>query len=225
MGAADILVVEDDQAIWRGLSGAFAGQGYTCDWAASGPEAMDKVSAATALVLLDLGLPGMDGIEVCRRIRLAHPTIQIMILTARAEEVDTVVGLDAGADDYITKPFRLAELMARVRARLRHLELSRSEVVRAGPVEVDLGARRVHVGDVEVALRPKEFDLLALLCVEAPRVLTRERLMDQVWDDRWAESTKTLDIHVSSVRKKLEEAGAPDRITTIRGVGYRLETG
>jgi DNA-binding response OmpR family regulator len=175
------------------------------------------------LVVLDLGLPDVDGLEVCRQLRATQPDVEILILTARSAEIDVVVGLDAGADDYLAKPFRLAELLARVRARLRR-EPDDAERIRVGPIVVDRGARRTFVGANEVDLRPKEFDLLWALADDAGRVVRRERLMDDVWDQHWYGSTKTLDVHIAGLRRKLEEAGADSPIATVRGVGYRLDT-
>jgi DNA-binding response OmpR family regulator len=175
------------------------------------------------LVLLDLGLPDVDGLEVCRRLRATRADLAIIILTARDAELDVVAGLDAGADDYLVKPFRLSELLARVRAHLRRVAAmpgpDADAVLSAGNVRVDRAARRAFLGDEELALRPKEFDLLALLVSEAGRAVTRERLMREVWDTEWLGSTKTLDTHVLTLRGKL----GPDRITTLRGVGYRFE--
>ncbi len=212
--------------IGDGLRKALAAQGYTARWARDGHGALDLVVQDDYdLVLLDLGLPDLDGIEVCRRLRAASRDCVLVCLTARTEEVDVVVGLDAGADDYLTKPFRLAELLARIRAHLRRSSppacVGR---IAAGDVEVDLSARRVWLDGSELELRAKEFDLLALLIAEAGRVLTRERIMSDVWDEHWFGSTKTLDMHISALRRKLGEDGRhPSRITTLRGVGYRFE--
>jgi DNA-binding response OmpR family regulator len=158
----------------------------------------------------------MDGIDVCRRLRSARPELAILILSARDQELDIVAGLDAGADDYLVKPFRLSELLARIRAHLRRV----ATPLRAGGVVVDEAARRAWADDAELALRPKEFDLLALLVGDAGRVVTRERIMREVWDTEWLGSTKTLDTHILSLRNKL----GPDAITTLRGVGYRYES-
>jgi DNA-binding response OmpR family regulator len=155
-------------------------------------------------------------------VRRQHPAVPILLLTAQDGELDAVAGLDAGADDYVTKPFRLAELLARVRAQLRR---TAPEVLRAADVSVELGARRVWVGADEVELTPKEFELLSLLVRNVGLVVPRERIMDEVWDENWFGSTKTLDMHVSSLRRKLgDDATAPTRITTVRGVGLRFES-
>jgi DNA-binding response OmpR family regulator len=215
----EILIVEDDDAIAAGLVRVLDGQGYGVRHVAGGHDALAAVGASTALVILDLGLPDIDGIEVCRRLRAERPELAILILSARDQEPDIVSGLDAGADDYLVKPFRLSELLARVRAHLRR-QSADDESLTAGGVTVDLAARRVFVGETELSLRPREFDLLALLVSQAGRVVTRERLMREVWNTEWLGSTKTLDTHVMTVRQKL---GRPDAITTLRGVGYRFE--
>lgn len=218
--AERILVVEDDPTIWRGLQQALSAQGYEVTWASNGRQA--STAAAPDLVLLDLGLPDIDGIDVCRRLRIEHPDTTIVILTARADEIDVVIGLDAGADDYLTKPFRLAELLARIRAHLRRRSPdSGVEVISVGELCIDLAAHRVNFGEIEVNLRPKEFDLLALLASEAGRVVERDRIMTEVWDEHWFGSTKTLDMHISSLRKRYPFIG--EHITTLRGIGYRYD--
>jgi DNA-binding response OmpR family regulator len=218
---AEILIVEDDDAIAAGLVRVLEGQGYGVRHVSRGLDALPTVAAATQLVILDLGLPDVDGIEVCRRLRAAHVELAILILSARDHELDVVSGLDAGADDYLVKPFRLSELLARVRAHLRRsAAVSDDERVEAAGVTIDLAARRAFVGATELDLRPREFELLALLVARAGRVVTREQLMRDVWNTEWLGSTKTLDTHVMTVRQKL---GRPDAITTLRGVGYRFE--
>lgn len=221
-----ILVVEDDEAIGSSLQGVLEGEGYVAEWRTTAADALQAAATASPdLVLLDLGLPDGDGIDVCRRLRALPVAPAIVILTARADEMDVVVGLDAGADDYVRKPFRLAELLARVRAHLRRSDQPGSNApLAAGIVAVDRGSRRAWSGDVELVLRPKEFDLLALLVAEAGRAVRRERIMSEVWDENWFGSTKTLDQHVAWLRQKLEAAGAGTPITTLRGVGYRFES-
>ena len=219
---AQILLVEDDEAIASGLARVLEGQGYDVARTARGHQALATFASAQ-LVVLDLGLPDIDGITVCRRMRASRPDMAILILTARDQELDVVAGLDAGADDYLVKPFRLSELLARVRAHLRRAaEIGAGQPpapLEVGAVRVDLAARRAWAGDDELALRPKEFDLLALLVSEAGRVVTRERIMNEIWETDWMGSTKTLDTHILGLRQKL----GTDAITTLRGVGYRME--
>jgi DNA-binding response OmpR family regulator len=228
MGAR-LLIVEDDATIGAGLVTALEANGYLVEWATTGTEALLRCDEqAPDLALLDLNLPDLDGIEVCRRLRAAAPDVTIVMLTARRDEIDVVVGLEAGADDYLTKPFRLAELLARVRAHLRRPRAntiaSPPERVQIDDLRIDVAARRALVGEVEIELRPKEFDLLARLALEAGRVVTREQLMSDVWDEHWFGTTKTLDTHVSALRRKLgRRPDGEGRITTLRGVGYRLE--
>ncbi len=224
--SAKILIVEDDVSIGRGLRQVLEDQGHQVDWVQTGSDALaDAQGEQHDLVLLDLGLPDIDGVDVCRGIRANDPATTIVILTARVAEIDVVVGLDAGADDYVTKPFRVAELAARVRAHLRRRETARGAVeLTVGDVCLNQDSRRVWLDNTEIALRAKEFDLLAMLMSEAGRVVTRERIMSEVWDEHWFGSTKTLDMHISALRRKLDDpADEPVRITTLRGVGYRFE--
>jgi DNA-binding response OmpR family regulator len=220
---ARILLVEDDEAIASGLRRALDSQGYRVTHVGRGRAALEALGEDTELVVLDLGLPDIDGIDVCRRMRTARPDLAIVIVTARDHELDVVAGLDAGADDYLVKPFRLAELLARLRANLRRAAAveprAPDEPVCAAGVRIDLAARRAWCRDDELELRPKEFDLLALLVSEAGRVVTRDRIMREVWDTEWLGSTRTLDTHVLALRSKL----GPEAITTLRSVGYRFE--
>ncbi|WP_435174313.1 response regulator transcription factor [Actinacidiphila sp. bgisy145] len=228
MASADLLVVEDDTDIATELVRALTGHGYRADLARSGAQALSHVlDHRPDLVLLDLGLPDIDGVALCRRLRALLPVESvIVVLTARTQEFEVVVALDAGADDYLTKPFRCTELLARLRAHLRRREAaSGPPVIRLGRVRIDTRARRLHVADREVLLRPKEFDLLAALAEHAGAVVPREELMSRVWDEHWFGPTKTLDVHVSALRRKIADA-APDEgpvITTVRGRGYRYE--
>jgi DNA-binding response OmpR family regulator len=220
-----ILVVEDDDAIATGLVRVLDSQGYQARRVTAGLPAISAVTPDVGLVLLDLGLPDIDGIDVCRRLRAAHPDLAILILTARDEQLDIVAGLDAGADDYLVKPFKLPELLARVRAHLRRAAATTSPADAPGApvyvagIHIDPASRRAHRGEQELTLRPKEFDLLLLLATEAGRVVTRERIMRAVWDTAWLGSTKTLDNHILSLRSKLGDGA----ISTLRGIGYRLE--
>jgi DNA-binding response OmpR family regulator len=217
-----ILVAEDDDGIRDPLVRALEREGHEVVATANGVDALAQgVDGDHDLLVLDIGLPGADGLEVCRRIRESRPAVPILFLTARDAEVDAIRGLDAGADDYVTKPFGLAELLARIRAQLRRATAERFAV---GDVHVDVAARRAWHGEQELVLSPKEFDLLALLVREAGRVVTRERIMSEVWDENWFGSTKTLDMHVSWLRRKLgDDAGQPQHIVTVRGVGLRFE--
>jgi len=219
-----LLLVEDDPSIAEPLVAALRREGHDVVWSSTGTEGLAAAGPEVDLVLLDLGLPDIDGLEVCRRIRARLPELPVLMLTARAEEVDAVVGLDAGADDYVTKPFRLAELMARIRAALRRAPAATVTAVQ--DVRIDHAARRAWRGDTELDLSAKEFDLLALLAGAAGQAVTRDRIMREVWDEHWYGPTKTLDMHISWLRKKLgDDPSAPRLITTLRGVGFRFETG
>jgi DNA-binding response OmpR family regulator len=216
-----VLLAEDDSAISHPLARALARDGHDVEVRADGPSALDRALAGDIdLVVLDVGLPAMNGIEVCRRLRAEGKALPVLILTARTEEVDTVVGLDAGADDYVSKPFRIPELLARVRALLRR---GGSDAPSDG-VRVDPASRRAWVDDEELTLTTKEFDLLRVLVRDAGKVVPREQLMREVWATAWMGSTKTLDMHVSWLRRKLgDDATNPRFITTVRGVGFRFQ--
>lgn len=233
-----VLVVEDDTAIGRGLVSSLSAHGHTAVWVDTGRAALDRASERPfELALLDLGLPDIDGVDVCRQLRSLQPSCVIVVLTARHEEVDVVLGLEAGADDYLTKPFRLAELLARVQAHLRRgpagsrIPASGSaHVVHVGALLVDMSARRALLGDAEIPLRTKEFDLLARLATEPGAAVPRAVLMADVWDENWYGSTKTLDVHVAALRRKLAEAAAGSgrpapEIVTLRAHGFRLQPG
>jgi DNA-binding response OmpR family regulator len=229
-----VLLVEDDERISEPLIRVLRGEGLDVEHAATGREAIATVDARRPdLILLDLTLPDLDGLDVCRRIRAAHPDLPIIMLTARSDEVDVIVGLNAGADDYIAKPFRLAELVARIQARLRVAaagtpSTTSTRLVGAG-IELDAGARRCFVTDAdgvrtEVDLTTKEFDLLELLMRQPGVTIKRERIMSDVWDSNWWGSTRTLDTHTSTLRRKiLDETDPPSKIVTVRGVGFRFE--
>lgn len=238
-----LLIVEDDDAIAAPLLRAVQREGYDVDRVAAGQPAIDAVAAGGVdLVLLDLGLPDMDGLDVCRHLRADGFEGGIVILTARAGELDRVVGLDVGADDYLAKPFSLSELLARVRALLRRSQRPAAvEDVAPDPTtatvpaaaapaapaatgfRLDRAARRVWAGDAELSLTAKEFDVLALLEGNRGAVVSRETLMAEVWDENWFGSTKTLDATIGRLRQKLQDSRAPINLGTVRGVGFRLE--
>ena len=215
-----VLLAEDDSAIADPLSRALQREGYRVVVAEDGVSALDLARQGPVdLLVLDLGLPGMDGLEVCRRLRTSAPDLPVLMLTARTDEVDFVVGLDAGADDYVGKPFRLAELLARVRALLRRLT---PDTVEVGGVRMDLAGRRVLVDGAEVGLANKEFELLRVLLLRAGQVVTREEILREVWNDPDLKTSKTLDMHMSWLRRKI---GGERRIATVRGVGFRFNHG
>lgn len=226
-GARPILLAEDDAAIAEPLARALTREGHECVIAPTGPEALDEVlSGDYGLLILDLGLPGMDGLEVCRRVRSDMPEMAVLMLTARTDEVDFVVGLDAGADDYVGKPFRLAELLARVRALMRRSSTADEDVVLDhGDIQLDARARRVVVGGEELTLANREFDLLQFLMERPGEALTRDEIMTQVWGSVDLRSSKTLDMHVSWVRRKIgdDQPGRTKHIVTVRGVGFRFD--
>ena len=213
-----MLIVEDEDAIAAPLAEGLRREGYEVARVATGADALEAGPAD--VVLLDLRLPDVDGYEVCRRLR-ARSDVAIIMVTARGEEVDRVVGLELGADDYVVKPFGLRELVARIRAVTRRAARrdDEHEVLRAGPVEVDLRTRRVLVDERPVELTPKEFDLLAALARDPGAVLPKRRLLDQVWGGTWLGAEKTVDVHVAALRRKL---GDPALVETVRGVGLRL---
>ncbi len=224
--AHQVLVVEDEEDIAFPLVRTLEREGYDVSWVDSGQKALDSLPAGPEVVILDLGLPDIDGLEVCRRAREAGFEGAIMIVTARAGELDRVVGLDYGADDYLAKPFGLAELQARVRALLRRTS-SASGAAEARPdgLRIDVDARRVYAGDEEVPLTGKEFEVLNILAANRDKVVSRGRLMADVWDENWYGSTKTLDVTIGRLRQKLESVGVTDRVVAVRGVGFRLEGG
>jgi DNA-binding response OmpR family regulator len=215
-----LLLVEDDDAIAVPLEEGLRREGFAVERVATGGAALAAPDAD--LVLLDLGLPDLEGTEVCRRLR-ERTAVPIIVLTARGDELDRVMLLELGADDYVVKPFGFRELVARIRAVLRRSAAASSgaePVQHVGTLDVDRRARRVLLDGEEVRLAPKEFDLLAKLAEDPGAVVRREDIIAEVWDEHWWGSTKTLDVHVNALRKKL---GDPRWITAIRGVGYRLE--
>lgn len=237
---ARILLVEDDEGIAMPLERALGRDGYEVTRVAAGEPALEALASAPPdLVILDLGLPDIDGLEVCRRGREDGFEGAIIILTARGDELDRVVGLDMGADDYLAKPFGLAELLARVRSLLRrsqgsaagpsgpaapHAAAPPAGAGTAGDLRVDDAAHRAWVGATELSLTTKEHGLLSLLVRESGTVITRERFMDEVWDEHWFGSTKTLDVTLGRLRQKLTAAGTSTSIVAVRGVGFRLES-
>lgn len=211
--------MEDEDSIAEPLVEGLRRDGFEVDRAATGQQAL--AAPAADVVLLDLRLPDIDGYEVCRRLR-AYSDVPIIMVTARGEEVDRVVGLELGADDYIVKPFGLREVVARIRAVTRRVG-GRSDDARlhVGELEVDVRARRVALGGEPIELTAKEFDILAVLAEDPGNVVSRQALLERVWQTTWYGSTKTIDVHVASLRRKL---GDPGLIETVRGIGFRLRS-
>jgi two-component system alkaline phosphatase synthesis response regulator PhoP len=222
-GPHTILVVEDESSIASFIALYLKNAGYQVKTVATGSGALNQVAAGMpSLIILDLNLPDMDGIEICRRIRKSSD-VPILMLTARDEDVDKIIGLEVGADDYLTKPFNPRELVARVKSVLRRAGPERrrdeSKELRHGDLTIDAGKREVHVGDEEIQLAPKEFDLLWELLDHRGLVLTRDQLLERVWGYTFAGDTRTVDVHVRQLRRKLGEASP---IVTVWGVGYKV---
>jgi DNA-binding response OmpR family regulator len=218
-----VLVVEDESSIASFVALYLKNAGYTVRTAATGNEALAQFQASPpGLIVLDLMLPDIDGIEICRRIRKTSD-VPILMLTARDEDVDKIIGLEVGADDYLTKPFNPRELVARVKSILRRAAPERRQIeskqLRHGELLVDAGRREVHVGDEEIQLAPKEFDLLWELLDHRGLVLTRDQLLERVWGYTFAGDTRTVDVHVRQLRRKLGDASP---IVTVWGVGYKV---
>jgi len=228
---ATILVVEDEASFVEALTIGLRREGFDVVVATDGAQALDMFDEVQPdLVLLDVMLPKISGLDVCRQLR-KKTQIPIIMVTAKGAEIDTVVGLEVGADDYVTKPYRLRELVARMRAVLRRTELNgvtavvlAPGIVQVGDVSLDPEEHRVSVRDQELTLPLKEFELLHILLANAGRVLPRETLIDRVWGNDYVGDTKTLDVHVKRLRGKIEDDPAmPNRIVTIRGLGYKYE--
>ena len=224
-----ILIVEDEENLLEALKYNLEHAGYQVVTAADGGKGLEIAREADpALVILDIMLPTMDGLEVCRLLRRTSD-VPILMLTAKTEEVDKVVGLEMGADDYVVKPFSMRELLSRVRAILRRSSGNRSEapgvrVIKAGDLELDTAGHVVSLGGRQLNLKPREFDLLALLMTNKGRVYTRRQILDQVWEQDYIGDARTVDVHVRWLREKIEaDPGSPQMIVTIRGVGYKFQ--
>ncbi len=232
MPKAKILVVEDEENILEAVRYSLEGQGYEALTATDGVTGLSLARAEHPdLVILDVMLPGMDGLEVCRAIR-REQDMPVLMLTARVEEVDRIVGLELGADDYITKPFSMRELMARVKAHIRRYRKIESGAVAdtgdgllvSGNLQVDTAGHRVRLNGRELELRPREFRLLTLFMQRIGRALTRDQVLETLWSQDYIGDARTVDVHVRWLREKIEDdPGRPTRIVTVRGVGYRFE--
>jgi two-component system response regulator RegX3 len=225
---ARILVVEDEETLAEAISFLLSKEGFDVAVAATGPEAIETFDKSGAdLILLDLMLPGLSGTEVCRQIR-TKSSVPIIMLTAKDSEIDKVVGLELGADDYVTKPYSSRELIARIRAVLRRGEIQDAggdePTLEVGPVRMDTDRHIITVNGQQVAIPLKEFELLEFLMRNAGRVLTRVQLIDRVWGSDYVGDTKTLDVHIKRLRAKIEKDPAnPEHIQTVRGMGYKME--
>ena len=234
MSPARLLIVEDDDDLRQILSQRFSESGYDVATAATGPNALIAVEAQVPdLVLLDVMLPGLDGVEVCRRLRAAHPLLYICMLTARADELDRVVGLEVGADDYVTKPFSLQEVVARVRAALRRVRATQERMaapkdesdapIEVGELRIDAARHEVWLRDEPVHLTVREFDLLLFLAQNPERPFTRAQLLERIWGITYEGYDRTIDSHVQRLRAKIEaDAGSPTYVRTVWGVGYKF---
>jgi DNA-binding response OmpR family regulator len=217
-GVTTVLIVEDEDSIAEPLMEGLRREGFDVERAATGRAALS--APLPDLVLLDLRLPDVDGFDVCRELR-RRSDVPIIVVTAKGEEADRVIGLELGADDYVVKPFGIRELVARIRAVMRRArDRNGSPTISAGSLDVDIRARRASVAGHELSLTQKEFDLLALLAREAGAVVSRPQILEEIWQTSWYGSAKTIDVHVAALRKKL---GDPAWIETVRGIGFRLE--
>lgn len=233
MADARLLVVEDDDELRDLVVGRLRDEGYTVDTAATGPEALSRVEAhVPSLVVLDIMLPELDGLEVCRRLRAEHPLLYIIMLTARTREMDRVVGLEVGADDYVTKPFSLQELVARIRSALRRLRLTEEQTERPEDANAPIDVDGLHIDPLRREVRKesetlhltvREFDLLVFLAQHPDRPFTRTQLLDKVWDIQYEGYDRTIDSHVQRLRAKIEDdPGNPRYVRTVWGVGYKF---
>ncbi len=231
MAEGTVLVIEDEENLQEALKYNLEREGYDVLTASDGERGLGMAREKRPdLVILDIMLPQLDGLEVCRILRREHDT-PIIMLTAKSEEVDRVVGLELGADDYITKPFSMRELLARLRSVLRRtrshahdVALPSNEVLTSGDLQVNLAGHTVHLGERELDLKPREFDLLALLVANKGRAFTRDQILERLWGQDYIGDTRTVDVHIRWIRQKLETVpGSPNRIVTIRGVGYRFQ--
>jgi two-component system response regulator MprA len=226
MRAMRVLVVDDERAVRESLRRALELEGYDVELAADGEEALERLGAPSVAdaVILDVLMPGIDGLEVCRRLRAGANAVPVLMLTARAEVDSRVAGLDAGADDYLPKPFALAELLARLRALLRRAANGddSSNTLRFGDLELDLGTREVRRGSRSIDLTRTEFSLLELFLRNPRQVLTRSIIFERVWGYDFGPTSNSLDVYIGYLRRKTEDGGAPRLIHTVRGVGYAL---
>ncbi len=234
--AEKILVVEDDVTLQETLAYNLKRQGYVVETVEDGPSALQQARASRPdLILLDIMLPGMDGFEVCRMLRQEMST-PVLMLTARDDEIDRVVGLEVGADDYLVKPFSMRELLARIKALLRRVRLIREEIASEarpadgsqnlvfGNLTIDISRREIRLGEAPIAMKPKEYDLLLFLAQHRGQVLTREFILERVWGWDYIGDSRTVDVHIRWLREKIEKEPAnPKRLVTVRSAGYRFE--
>ena len=223
-----ILIVDDEVDIASSIQYVLNQEGFATVLAHDGNKAMDAYDRERPdLVILDLMMPGIDGYEVCRRVRAQDKKTPIVMLTARTSEIDTVVGLELGANDYVAKPVRLRELVARVKAHLREAPEAKPDTsgIRLGELSIDVDSRTVRVGEKDIDLTFKEFELLLAMAKQPNRVFSRDQLFSQVWGSDFLGESRTVDVHIRYLREKLEEGGEPRLIQTIRGVGYSLRQG
>lgn len=229
MANSKILIVEDDRTLLEALKYRMSKEGYTVYTAVDGVQALEVARAEKPdLIILDIMLPNLDGLEVCRILRKRGMNVPILMLTAKAEEIDRVVGLELGADDYITKPFSVRELLARVRASLRRVEMMQrgasEQMLAFGDLAIDLSRHQVSLSGSVVNLSPKEFELLAFLARNRGRAIGRDTLLEKIWGYDFEGDTRTVDVHIRWLREKLEpDPASPRRILTVRGVGYKFE--